>query len=265
MPGGRSEFPIRMTHPFLDGPHPLAFAHQGGASEHPENTMPAFQHAYNLGYRYMETDVHSSRDGVLFAFHDADLQRTCGRSGLIREMSAAEVAGARVAGREPIPRLDELLEAWPDAKFNIDCKSDHALPYLLARLSLADVFDRVCIGSFSDARLDAVRERFGRKVCTSMGPRDVTKVRLGTWVRRTPRFSGDATPLAAQVPIKQGPLSIVTKSFVDGAHAAGLHVHVWTIDDPKDMNMLLDLGVDGIMTDRVTTLRDVMQSRGEWR
>ena len=172
---------------------------------------------------------------------------------------------ARVSGREPIPRLDELLSSWPEAKFNIDCKSDHALPHLLARLDHGDVFDRVCIGSFSDARLDAVRERYGSKICTSMGPRDVAKVRLGTWVGRAPRFRGEATPLAAQVPVRQGPLPIVTSSFVEGAHAAGLQVHVWTIDDPVEMSRLLDLGVDGIMTDRVTTLRDVIHSRGQWQ
>jgi glycerophosphoryl diester phosphodiesterase len=135
----------------------------------------------------------------------------------------------------------------------------------LARLDAGDVFDRVCIGSFSDARLDAVRRRYGTKVCTSMGPRDVAKVRLGTWARRSVRFRGEVTPLAAQVPVRQGPLPIVTPSFVDGAHAAGLQVHVWTIDDPDEMTRLLDLGVDGIMTDRVTTLRDVIQSRGQWQ
>ncbi|MFZ9912541.1 MAG: glycerophosphodiester phosphodiesterase [Ilumatobacteraceae bacterium] len=256
---------MNVTHPFLDGPRPIAFAHQGGASEHPENTLPAFAHAYRLGYRYMETDVHASSDGVLFAFHDPDLQRTCGRPGVIREMTAVEVESARVADREPIPRLDELLASWPEARFNIDCKSDHALPHLLARLDAGDVFDRVCIGSFSDARLDAVRRRYGTKVCTSMGPRDVAKVRLGTWARRSVRFRGEVTPLAAQVPVRQGPLPIVTPSFVDGAHAAGLQVHVWTIDDPDEMTRLLDLGVDGIMTDRVTTLRDVIQSRGQWQ
>ena len=254
-----------MTHPYLAGPLPIAFAHQGGASEHPENTLPAFAHAYDLGYRYMETDVHASSDGVLFAFHDPDLQRTCGRPGLIREMTADDIASARVSGREPIPRLDELVASWPTARFNIDCKSDHALPYFLDWLDRADVFDRVCVGSFSDARLDAVRARFGTRVCTSMGPRDVAKVRLGTWVGRTPRFSGAAVPLAAQVPVRQGPLSIVTPSFVEGAHRAGLQVHVWTIDDPAEMHGLLDLGVDGIMTDRVTVLREVIRSRGQWR
>lgn len=254
-----------MTHPYLDGAHPIAFAHQGGASEYPENTLPAFAHAYQLGYRYMETDVHASSDGVLFAFHDPDVQRTCGQPGMIRNMTASEIAALRVHGREPIPRLDELLATWPDAKFNIDCKSDHALPYLLKRLDNGDMFDRVCIGSFSDARLDAVRERYGTKVCTSMGPRDVAKVRLGTWLRRSPRLGSSAPPLAAQVPVRQGPLPIVTSSFVDGAHAAGIHVHVWTIDDPEEMHRLIELGVDGIMTDRVTTLRDVLQTRGLWR
>ena len=254
-----------MTHPFLDGPLPIAFAHQGGASEHPENTLPAFDNAFRLGYRYMETDVHASSDGVLFAFHDRDLQRTCGLQGLIRDMTAAQVGTARVSGREPIPRLDELLSTWPTAKFNIDCKSDHALPHLLARLDQRDMFDRVCIGSFSDARLDAVRERYGHKICTSMGPRDVAKLRLGTWLRRTTRFRGEAAPLIAQVPVKQGPLPIVTKSFVQGAHDANLQVHVWTIDDPAEMHQLIDLGVDGIMTDEVTTLREVIQARGLWR
>ncbi len=254
-----------MTHPYLGGALPIAFAHRGGTSHHPENTLPAFAHAYELGYRYMETDVHASRDGVLFAFHDADLQRTCGVTGLISEMSAAEVSAVRVGGREPIPRLDDLLSSWTSVNFNIDCKSDHALPFLLQRLDVGDVFDRVCIGSFSDARLDTVRERYGQKVCTSMGPRDVAKLRLGTWLRRTPQFRGEVAPLIAQVPIKQGPIPIVTQSFVQGAHDANLQVHVWTIDDPAEMHQLIDLGVDGIMTDEVTTLRDVIQARGLWR
>jgi glycerophosphoryl diester phosphodiesterase len=127
------------------------------------------------------------------------------------------------------------------------------------------MFDRVCIGSFSDARLDAVRDEFGARICTSMGPRDVAKVRLGTWVGRTPSFRGSAVPLAAQVPVRQGPLHIVTRSFVDGAHAAGLQVHVWTIDEPAEMHRLLDLGVDGIMTDEVTLLRKVITERNLWR
>ena len=250
------------SHPFLDHPLPIALAHRGGASDAPENTLPAFQRAIDLGYRYLETDVHASRDGVLFAFHDDDLSRTCGRPGRIGELDAAEVRTARVHGREPIPTLEELVSTWPDARLNVDCKSDATLAPLAERLAHGDLWDRVCIGSFSDARLDALRARFGERLCTSMGPRDVAKVRIGAWigVPRTP-----AGPRAAQVPLRHGPVPIVTEAFVARCHDAGLHVHVWTIDDEPVMADLIRLEVDGIMTDRPAVLRSVLERAVRWR
>ncbi len=250
-----------MLHPFLKHKIPIAFAHRGGASDAPENTMPAFQRAIDLGYIYIETDVHVTRDGVLLAFHDDDLSRTCGRPGLICELDYAEVSQARVNGVEPIPRLEDLIATWPDAHINIDCKSDQALQPLEARLARGDLFERVCIGSFSDRRLNHLRETFGDKLCTSMGPRDVTKLRLGSWVRTTGKFRNIH---AAQVPVSQGPLTIVDRKFVDAAHRADLQVHVWTIDDPVEMGRLLDLDVDGIMTDRPEILKKVMLDRSCW-
>ncbi len=250
-----------MLHPFLKHKTPIAFAHRGGASDAPENTMPAFQRAIDLGYIYIETDVHVTRDGVLLAFHDDDLSRTCGRPGLICELDYAEVSQARVNGVEPIPRLEDLIATWPDAHINIDCKSDQALQPLEARLARGDLFERVCIGSFSDKRLNHLRETFGDKLCTSMGPRDVTKLRLGSWVRTTGKFRNIH---AAQVPVSQGPLTIVDRKFVDAAHRADLQVHVWTIDDPVEMGRLLDLDVDGIMTDRPEILKKVMLDRSCW-
>jgi len=250
-----------VLHPFLKHKIPIAFAHRGGASDAPENTMPAFQRAIDLGYIYIETDVHVTRDGVLLAFHDDDLSRTCGRPGLICELDYAEVSQARVNGVEPIPRLEDLIATWPDAHINIDCKSDQALQPLEARLARGDLFERVCIGSFSDRRLNHLRETFGDKLCTSMGPRDVTKLRLGSWVRTTGKFRNIH---AAQVPVSQGPLTIVDRKFVDAAHRADLQVHVWTIDDPVEMGRLLDLDVDGIMTDRPEILKKVMLDRSCW-
>lgn len=241
-----------MLHPFLKHQAPIAFAHRGGASDAPENTMPAFQRAVDLGYIYMETDVHVTRDGRLLAFHDDDLSRTCGIQGLISELDFAEVSQARVNGTEPIPLLEDLITTWPNVHLNIDCKSDQALQPLEARLAKGDLFDRVCIGSFSDKRLNHLRDTFGEKLCTSMGPRDVTKLRLGSWVRTTGKFRNIH---AAQVPVSQGPLTIVDKTFVEAAHRAELQVHVWTIDDPIEMKRLLDLGVDGIMTDRPEILK----------
>ena len=249
------------THPFLKHSTPIAFAHRGGASDAPENTMPAFQRAIDLGYIYMETDVHVTLDGVLLAFHDDDLSRTCGRPGKISELEYSEVSQARVNGTEPIPLLDDLLSTWPNAHINIDCKSDQALQPLETRLARGDLFERVCIGSFSDRRLNHLRETFGDKLCTSMGPRDVTKLRLGSWVRTTGKFRNIH---AAQVPVSQGPLTIVDRKFVDAAHRADLQVHVWTIDDPVEMGRLLDLDVDGIMTDRPEILKKVMLDRSCW-
>ncbi|MHB1090083.1 MAG: glycerophosphodiester phosphodiesterase [Ilumatobacteraceae bacterium] len=249
------------AHPFLDTSLPIAFAHRGGASDEPENTMPAFQRAVDLGYRYMETDVHATKDGVLLAFHDDDLQRTCGVAGRISELNYDEVQRARVAGREPIPLMSELLSSWPTARFNIDCKADNGLEPLIKLLTTTASLDRVCIGSFSDDRLRHLRAHFGKALCTSLGPKEVARLRLRSWLRRRPHFDG---AYAAQIPLKQGPITITDRALVNAAHTAGLQVHVWTIDEPIEMEHLLDIGVDGIMTDRPAVLRGVLESRGLW-
>src|SRR5687767_12218149 len=119
--------PMTVTFPFLDWPAPIAFAHRGGASEAPENTLPAFEHAVRLGYRYVETDVHVTADGVLLAFHDDVLDRVTDRQGVIGELPYAAVAEARVAGAEPIPRFEDLLGAFPDLRVNVDPKHDAAV------------------------------------------------------------------------------------------------------------------------------------------
>jgi glycerophosphoryl diester phosphodiesterase len=243
-------------HPYLDWPGPLPFAHRGGASDVPENTMEAFEYAVDLGYRYIETDVQVTADGVLAAFHDNDLQRTTGRSGKISELPWSEVSKALVDGKAPIPLLEDLLGAWPDVRINIDCKSDAAVDALVATLRRTNSLPRVCVGAFSDSRLRRLRKEMGSDLCTSLGPLEVARFRFG--------LLRHSSALAAQVPVKQGPLTIVNRSFVDRAHRAGLHVHVWTIDDAPEMERLLDLGVDGIMTDRPVVLRQVLESRGAW-
>lgn len=248
-------------HPFLDTALPIAFAHRGGASDEPENTMPAFQRAISMGYRYLETDVHATKDGVLLAFHDNNLQRTCGVNGRISEMNYDEVSQARVAGTERIPLMAELFSAWPEARFNIDCKADGAVQPLIALLANTNSLDRVCVGSFNDGRLQQLRSHFGDALCSSMGPKEVARLRLRSWLRQRPRFPGVQ---AVQVPFKQGPLTITDRGLVEAAHSVGLQVHVWTIDEPSEMNELLDIGVDGIMTDRLSVLREVLESRGLW-
>jgi len=218
--------------------------------------MPAFANAIDLGYRYVETDVHATADGVLVAFHDDDLARTCGRPGRISELAWSEVGAARVEGREPIPRMDDLLSTWPDVRFNIDCKADQALGPLVDVLHRADAVDRVCVGSFDDRRLGRIRRQLGPGLCTSLGPKETAMLRiLGV-------ASGRAA--VAQVPVKQGRWTVVDRRFVATAHRRGMPVHVWTIDAAAEMRRLLDLGVDGLMTDRPAVLRDVLLERNAW-
>jgi len=246
----------RHPHPYLEAPGGfIPFAHRGGTSEAPENTMPAFRHAVSLGYRYLETDVQLTADGHLVAFHDDDLRRTCATPGRISTMTRAEVARARVGGREPIPLLVELLEEFPTARFNIDAKSDATVDPLIDVLRRTSSLDRVCVGSFSHPRLRRVRRALGSSVCTSASP-----VEVATWVAgRIP-----TGPSCLQVPPRQGPLPVLTRRSVRRAADAGLPVHVWTIDDAHVMQELIDIGVNGIMTDRCEVLRSVAVANGLW-
>ena len=216
----------------------------------------------DLGYVYLETDVHATRDGVLLAFHDSDLSRTCGVEGRIEQMTYAEVRAARVDGSEPIPTFDELITSWRHVRWNIDCKADSALPHLVDRLKAHGVLDRVCLGAFSDRRLRQLRDALGPNVATSLGPKGVARLLLAAAAGRPLRFPDGV--LAAQVPPKQGPVPLDSQRFIDIAHASGLHVHYWTIDAPEQMIHLLDRGADGIMTDRPGVLKSVLQDRGTW-
>jgi len=253
--------PANAAYPFLHWPGPIPFAHRGGASEVPENTMPAFEHAVRLGYRYLETDAHVTADGVLVAFHDDRLDRVTDRTGVIAELPWSEVQKARVDGREPIPLLEDLLTAWPDVRVNIDPKHDGAAAPLAAAIVRTQTVDRVCVGAFSDRRIAVVRSLVGPALCTSMGPREVAQ--LVSASRGLPGRGRLRSP-CAQVPTHQGRVALVTKRFVDTAHRLGVQVHVWTIDDEPEMTRLLDLGVDGIMTDRPQVLKDVLAARDEW-
>ena len=248
---------------FLDGPTPLAMAHRGGAIEHLENTMPAFQACVDQGYRYLETDVRVTADGVLVVFHDATLERVTGRVGRIEHLPWSEVATARIGGREPILRLEDLLGAWPDVRFNLDIKAAGVLAPLVRTVRRMKVADRICLGSFSDARIAAARRLFGPAVCTSLGPRGVAALRLSSY---SPRAASLLRVQAgcAQVPLQLGGRALVDERFLAAARARDLQVHVWTVDTPEECTTLLDLGVDGVMTDRPAMLRELLEKRGQW-
>ena len=245
---------------FLDWPGPIPFAHRGGASEVPENTLPAFEHAVRLGYRYVETDVHLTADGVLLAFHDDVLDRVTDRTGVIAELSWSTVREARVDGREPIPLLEDLLGTFPELLVNIDPKHDASVDALVATLRRTGAVERVCVGAFSDERVARVRDALPG-ICTSLGPEGT--LQLGQAAAGTAEVGVLPDP-CAQVPTRFGEDEIVTEAFIAEAHRRGIAVHVWTIDDEAEMTRLLDLGVDGLMTDVPAVLRRVLEARGQW-
>lgn len=251
----------RTRHPYLDHPGPIPFAHRGGAADGVENTLLQFRRAIETGYRYLETDVHATADGKLVAFHDSTLDRVTDGAGRIADLSWADVRHARVAGKEPVPLFEELLETFPEARWNVDLKAEPALHPLLELIERTGTWDRICVGSFSEARVVRAQRLAGPRLATSYGTRGVLNLRLRSWgVPAALRRSA----VAAQVPEAQNGIQVVDHRFVRTAHARGLQVHVWTINDPDAMHRLLDLGVDGIMTDHIDTLRKVMEDRGVW-
>ena len=264
--------PRSNLHPFLEHTGPIAFAHRGGRGQAPENTLPAFEAAIALGYRYLETDVHLTRDGVLVVFHDPRLDRITDRTGAIADLDMADVEAADAGsafspdgGRTfpfrgrgvRVPRLEELLVRWPEARVNIDPKSDRCVLPLVNLIERLGAWDRVCIGSFSDRRLRRIRALSGRRACTSMGPHAVRLAGGVAAVGWMPRQGADCV----QVPLRSGRIRIVTPRFVAAAHRAGLPLHVWTVNDEATMRELLNLGVDGIMSDELHLLRRVFDRR----
>lgn len=253
----------------------LAFAHRGGAY-HPEiegleNTLAAFEHAVALGYTHLETDVHVTRDGVLLAFHDSVLDRVTDRTGSIADLTLAEVREARLpdphgGDHHQVPTLAELFDAFPQARFNIDLKAAGAVPALAAFLDERGAHERVVVGSFGVRRLRDFRRLTGGNVATSAHPAEVVAHLLSPSMRLA-RLAGDDF-VAFQVPhtrtVRGRTVPLVTRRFVERAHRRSKQVHVWTIDDPEEMRELLDLGVDGLMTDRTDLLKEVLVSRGQW-
>ncbi|WP_306329644.1 glycerophosphodiester phosphodiesterase [Streptomyces venezuelae] len=251
----------RVRHPYLDHPTPLPFAHRGGTANGLENTAAAFRRAAAAGYRYFETDVHTTADGALVAFHDATLDRVTDATGRIGDLPWAAVREARVAGTEPLPLFADLLEEFPEARWNVDLKAEAALLPLIDLIRRKRAWDRVCVGSFTEARVARAQRMAGPKLATSYGVRGVVGLRLRSLGIPAALRAG---AIAAQVPERQGGIPVVDHRFVRAAHARGLQVHVWTVNDPARMNALLDLGVDGIMTDQLETLRSVLTERGVW-
>lgn len=257
-------------HPYLSPEPPRVLAHRGlvtpadAALGVAENSFAAVAAAHAAGVAYVESDCHLTADGVVILFHDDDLSRVTGDPRKIADVRLPELEEL-MAERGGLLTLAQALEAFPDTRFNLDVKAEAAAEP--AGRLVAPHATRVLVTSFSDERrraaLAAARAA-GAAVspATSPGSRTVARlvaahaVGLRGIVRRL--LAGLD---AVQIPERQGPVRVVTPGLVRAAHAAGVEVHVWTVNDPADMRRLLDLGVDGIVTDRADLALAVVNGR----
>jgi len=252
----------RLT-PYLDAPRPLAMAHRGGpglgGSLGVENTMAAFAAAVALGYRYLETDVRATRDGVPVLVHDASLDRLAGESVRVADLTYAQLRHRLVGGREQVPTLAELLAAYPGVRLNIDVKNADAIEPTVRAVRNAAAEERVCLASFSDRILTRVRALAGPRVTTSCSATEVLLLRFSP-LRRHQALGRRRGASCVQVPWRSRGLTIVTPGFVRRAHSLGLQVHVWTVDDEPSIRALLGVGADGLIADQIDVLADVLRA-----
>jgi len=236
----------------------IAWAHRGGAllpdNVGIENTLRAFRNAVNLGYTYLETDVHASRDGVLYAFHDVNLLRMTGRAARIDELTSAEIDTLHVAGREPLPRIADLLEEFPDCFFSIDVKADDAVDLAIHEFTRLGITERLMVGAFDHRRVRRLRAGLPG-VLSALSQREIATMLAGGPVPRA---------TCASVPVSKRGVRVITPRFLARAKRRSIPVYAWTIDAAAEMTRLLDAGVDGIMADQIDDLRDVLLARGQW-
>ena len=260
MRGGRAASYEYFRTPFI------ALAHRGGITEDApaavENSLRGFRAAWEFGFTHLETDVHVTSDGMLVAFHDEVLDRVTDAAGRLADLPWAEVRRARIGGAEPIPTLDELLDGLPRARFNIDLKAPGAIEPLVRTLDRHAAHARVCVGSFRTASLTRFRALTAGRVATSASPLEAGVFGLVPGVRAL-------WPLGAQafqVPVHEPRTGarLVTRRMIDAAHRRGAVVHVWTINDRPEMERLIDLGVDGLVSDDLATLKAVLVERDLW-
>ena len=233
---------------FLDSEF-QGFVHRGDTSIFLENTIEAFQSAVSLGYQYLETDLRETSDGKIITFHDPNLKRITGANITISETKFSDIRMRRLPSREIIQTIDELLEEFPDSFFNMDLKVNQIEEKVLKKINSHNALERVCLGSFNSKVIKKINS-LEPKILTSMGISQVIMYKF---------FQKKNISKLIQIPTRWNGIKVITKKFIDRLHNDGLKVHVWTINKETEMQSLIDLGVDGIMTDNASGLIKVMK------
>ena len=232
-------------------------AHRGGSLEAPENTIESFKYAIEIGSDIIETDIQLSSDGVPYIFHDDDLKRIPGIEKNFNDLLASEIDELNIFGDFKIPTLEETLKQFPDTKFQIDFKTDEVVdPAIEIINKLPNVKKNLCVASFSSQRLQKIKSKLS-DVTYSMGPHEVLKLLLKSFGIYRGEVGGDCL----QIPIYRYGIKIVTKRFVDFCKRENIKISVWTINSTEEMDYLIDLDVDGIITDKPKALINLLASR----
>lgn len=250
----------KSIHPLLSAPKACALAHRGGALEGEENTLPAFAQAQALGFTHAELDVHTTRDNVVVIHHDADLARLCSDPRRIAELDHAELKSVRTHGGAEIPTLEAFLHEFPKMFAVIEVKTRRAIDPLCDLILRLGAMERICISGFDEASTQDAIGRLGPDLLWSPAHGQVARLWARGWGLRVPLTAFRVV----QVPVRWRGVAVVTPRFVRAAHAAGVCVQVWTVNDSAEMIRLLDMGVDGLITDRPSLLREVLLARGVW-
>jgi len=246
---------------YLDAPLPLAFAHRGVHLNAPENTSLSFAAALELGYRYIETDVRCTADGEIVMYHDARPSFVTKRRAQISDLALSDLrSAAAAAGEGDLPLLSDTLKDFPELRFNIDVKDRRSAELVLEIVQQTAAHDRVCIASFSAARIRRVRSHMARALCTGAAVTEVIR-----FLVNPSHYAKVPQPAVLQLPLSMNGIRVVTPRLVDKAHEVGLPVHVWTLNDVLDIRAAIDLEVDGIMTDEPILLKDELLRRNLWR
>lgn len=245
-------------HPFFDHDGPIPLAHMGGRGEEAENSAAAFANASRLGYRHLDIDLQATSDGVLVAHHDETLERLTGRTEAVADLTWAEVSELELPGGQPLARFDDLIEAHPEALWNIELKDDGSIGPTVELVRKAAMDRRICLNTFNDLRLRRIRKAAGR---AGLEPAYSTPIAATLWLKAAsiiPFLPFTTSVEATQAPVEDRGIKVLDQRFVDRAKRAGLVVIVWTINDVDEMQRLLGLGVDGILTDEPTLLKSLL-------
>ena len=228
-------------------------AHRGGSEVAFENTYEAFADAYELGYRWLETDVQISKDGVLYAIHDTNLKRLVGINVYVHDLNSQDLDRILINRKYNIPRLEVLIRKFHDVTFNLDAKNIYAAKALVTLLNRDRSYQNLCLGSFSHKIINYMRKFLKRDFPTSFSQWEVFSLLLDFKLNRETRY--DASYL--QIPKSYFGFELISKKLLDFCKKNEIKIHVWTVNESEVMKDLIGMGVDGIMTDNCRMLLDV--------